>query len=417
MESKDLSSTTCVVVGGGPAGAVLAYILARNGVDVTLLEMHQDFDRDFRGDSLHPAILEVMDELGLAGRLLQLPHTKWSRLSAQTPAGPIEIGDLSRLKTKFPFIVFMPQARFLDFLTSEAKRFPCFHLIMSAAAEELIEEEGVVKGVRYRSSDGWHEVRALLTVGADGRFSRLRKLSGLGASAIKTSPPLDLLWLRLTRRPDDPHGVTGRLNQGHFIIAVERGAQWQLGMSIPKGSFPQLRAAGLEALRQEVIKTAPEFKDRVQELQDWKQVSLLSVQADRLRRWYKPGLLLIGDAAHVMSPAGGNGINYAIMDAVAAANILTVSLKAGTLSVDDLARVQERRERPTRMIQSIVNVVQDRLLSRALNPDRPIELPRIIAAPGFRRLIAYVAGLGNLIPRILAFGFSPEHVETRLEGE
>ena len=221
-----------------------------------------------------------------------------------------------------------------------------------------------------------------------------------------------MLWLRLTRKPADPHGVLGRLSHGHFIITADRDTQWQIGLSIPKGSFPQLRAAGLEALRQEIIQTAPEFQDRVGELQDWKQVSLLSIQADRLRRWYRPGLLLIGDAAHVMSPVGGNGINYAIMDAVAAANILTAPLKASHVAVDDLSRVQRRRERPTRLIQTIVGIAQDRLLARALNPEKPIELPRLLARPGFRRLIAHVVGLGNLVPRVVAFGISPEHVTT-----
>ncbi len=410
LEILDVRQATCVVVGGGPAGVVLSYILARNGVDVTLLEMHHDFDRDFRGDSLHPAILEVMDELGLADRLLQLPHTKLSRLAGQTPVGPIEIGNLDRLKTKFPFIAFMPQARFLEFVTNDAQCFSGFHLIMGATVEELNEEDGVVTGVRYRAHDGRHEVRAPLTVGSDGRFSKLRKLSGLGDMSITTSSTIDVLWLRLTRKPDDPQGVLGRLSHGHFIITADRDTQWQIGLSIPQGSFPQLRAAGMAALRQELIQTAPEFQDRVEELQDWKQVSLLSVQADRLRQWYKPGLLLIGDAAHVMSPVGGNGINYAIMDAVAAANILTAPLKAGHVSVADLACVQRRRERPTRLIQTIVGVAQDRLLARALDPEKPIELPRLVVRPGFRRLIAHVVGLGNLVPRVVAFGISPEHV-------
>jgi 2-polyprenyl-6-methoxyphenol hydroxylase-like FAD-dependent oxidoreductase len=412
----DSKSTTCVVAGGGPAGVVLSYVLARNGVDVTLLEMHHDFDRDFRGDSLHPSILEVMDELGLAERLLQLPHTKLSKLAGQTPMGQVEVGDLSRLKTKFPFIAFMPQARFLEFVTSEAKRFSCFHLIMGATVEELLEKEDVVKGVRYRARDGWHELRALLTVGTDGRFSRVRKLSGLDRTAIKTAPSLDVLWFRLSRRADDPHGVLGRLNRGHFLIAAERGEQWQLGMSIPKNSFPQLRAAGMEELRQEIVKTAPEFGDRVHELQDWNQVSVLSVQADRLRQWYKPGLLLIGDAAHVMSPVGGNGINYAIMDAVAAANFLTEPLKSGTLSVHDLDRVQKRRERPTRIIQGIVGIVQGRLLSRALDPAKPFELPSFLRRPGFGRFVARVVGAGNVIPRVVAFGFSPEHIQTKADA-
>jgi 2-polyprenyl-6-methoxyphenol hydroxylase-like FAD-dependent oxidoreductase len=393
--------TKCCVVGGGPAGSVLAYMLARKGVDVMLLESHQDFDRDFRGDTLHPSILEVMDELGLAERLLQLPHTELGEMVAQTPNGSVKVADLRHLKTKFPYVAFMPQARFLDFITREAQTFPSFKLLMGARVEELIEEDDVVKGVRYRSKDGWHEVRALLSVGADGRFSRLRKLSGLGERAIKASPPMDVLWFRVSRKPYETRGLMGRFGHGHLLIELERGEQWQIGFVIPKGSYQTLHAGGIEALRRAVVETMPELQDRVQEIADWKDVSLLSVEADRLPTWYKPGLLLIGDAAHVMSPAGGNGINYAIMDAVAAANILSAPLKMGRVTLDDLAKVQKRRERPTRIIQSAVNIIQDTALKQALDPNKEFELPPIIHVPGFSGLIA----------RVIGFGVSPEHVK------
>ncbi len=388
----------CCVVGAGPAGAVLAYMLARKGISVALLEAHLDFERDFRGDTLHPSILEVMDELGLADELLKLPHTRLSTMSVPSADGQVVLADFSHLKTKFPFIAFMPQARFLTFLTSQAERFPSFHLHMGARVEEVVEEEGLVRGVRYRAQDGMHELRALLTVGADGRFSRLRRLGNF--EAVASSPPMDVLWLRLSRKPGENHGVMGRFGQGHLLIQLEREEQWQIGFVIAKGTYQELRAAGLEALRQAIVETAPELADRVSELQDWHQVSVLSVEADRLTRWYKPGLLLIGDAAHTMSPAGGNGINYAVMDAVATANILSGPLLKGHVSVDDLARVQHRRERPTKIIQAIVNQMQDRMIKAALDPEKQVQIPRFLRWPVVRELPAH----------IVAFGIRPEHV-------
>ena len=386
--------TTCVIVGGGPAGAVLSFMLARQGIPVALLEMHKDFERDFRGDTLHPSTLEIMDELGLAERLLQLPHTRLSQATLPTEAGPVMLADLGRLKTKFPFIALMPQVRFLDFLTGEAKRFPDFQLVMGATADELIKDGGVVRGVRYRGEGGEHDVRAALTVGADGRFSKLRKLSGLGEAAIRASPPMDVLWFRLPRKADDPHGLMGRIGAGHLLIELDRGEEWQIAFIIRKDSYAQLRAAGLEELRREIVQTAPELADRVELLTDWKQVSLLSVAADRLPRWYRPGLLLIGDAAHVMSPAGGNGINYAIHDAVTAANLLSGPLKAGNVSVADLARVQRRREWPTRIIQGIVNTMQEQILRPALDSDKPLAVPGFVRWPVVSGLVAHVMGFG-----------------------
>ncbi len=423
-EVKSTEQTTCCIVGGGPAGAVLSFMLARQGIPVLLLESHLDFDRDFRGDTLHPSILEVMDELGLADRLLQLPHTKMSLVAPPAAAGPQLRFDLHDLKTKFPYVAMMPQTRFLEFITSEAQRFSSFRLVMGARVEELIEENGQlpplrspdreavdakaslengirrVRGVRYRAHDGWHEVRALLTVGTDGRFSRLRKLAGF--EPIASSPPMDVLWLRLSRKPDDPHGLMGRFGRGRALVFLEREDHWQIGYIIGKGTYQQVHATGLEALRQAIAETAPDFTDRVAELKDWKQVSMLSVEANRLPRWYRPGLLLLGDAAHVMSPAGGNGINYAIMDAVAAANILTAPLQAGNVTVADLARVQRRREWPTRIIQAVVNLVQDRLLKAALDPKGSFTFPSFLGWPLMRKLP----------PLIFGFGILPEHVQT-----
>jgi 2-polyprenyl-6-methoxyphenol hydroxylase-like FAD-dependent oxidoreductase len=391
--------TTCCVVGGGPAGVILSYMLARKGVPVTLLEAHKDFDRDFRGDSLHPSTMEILDELGLADRVLQLPHQKISRMTAVTPAGAVQVADISQLKSRFPYIVMMPQAAFLDFMVNEARQFSNFQVEMSANVGGMIEEEGVVRGVRFRGADGWHEVRALLTVGADGRFSKLRQLAGF--EPIKTSSPMDVLWFRLPRQPEDAHGGMGRFGGGRILVELERQEDWQLGLVIPKGSYQKLHAAGIEALRQAIVELAPEFAGRTALLTDWKQVSLLSVESNRLPRWYRPGLLLIGDAAHTMSPAGGNGINYAIHDAVAAANLLTKPLKSGAVNVEHLAAVQRRRELPIRIIQGVVGTFQNSVISYAFDAQRPFQPPIFMRLPMLRGLVA----------RVMGYGIRPEHVK------
>jgi 2-polyprenyl-6-methoxyphenol hydroxylase-like FAD-dependent oxidoreductase len=313
-EILDVAETTCCVVGAGPAGALLALLLARRGIAVALLEAHADFDRDFRGDTVHPAILEILDEVGLAERALELPHAK---IRVGTPPGGGFTVPFEDLRTRFPYIAMLPQARFLEFLTAEASRYPAFRLVMRANVREVVDEGGVVRGVRYQGVDGWHEVRAHLTVGADGRFSRLRRLSGLPAP-IKTSQPIDVLWFRLPRAPGDPVGVQGRLGGGAGLILLERGDAWQIGYLLPKGGYQALRATGLDSLRGRIGERLPFLAGRLELLHGWHDFSLLSVESDRLPRWYRPGLLLIGDAAHVMSPVGGNGINYAVQDAAAA---------------------------------------------------------------------------------------------------
>jgi 2-polyprenyl-6-methoxyphenol hydroxylase-like FAD-dependent oxidoreductase len=402
--AKRAEQTSCCIAGSGPAGAVLALLLARQGIAVTLLEQHLDFDRDFRGDTIHPSVMQIMEELDLADRLLQLPHTKWySYPPVQTAKGPFVIADFRRLKTRYPYMLLLPQAHFLAFITSEAKHFPHFQLVMGARAEQLIEEEGEIRGVHYRGQDGWHELRAELTVGADGRFSRIRQL--VGFKPIKTSPPMDILWFSLPRRPDDPEETSVNVGKGHVLGMFSRGDTWQVADIIPKGGYQQLRAAGLETLRQMIAQELPQLSDRVEQLQAWKQVSVLSVEGSRLRRWYRPGLLLIGDAAHVMSPVGGAGINYAIQDAVVAANVLVDRLKAGQVRLRDLAAVQRRREWPTRIIQAFQHIMQQQVLTRALTSDELLTL-----SPFFLFLFRTPI-LRDVPARFIAFGIWPVHVQ------
>jgi 2-polyprenyl-6-methoxyphenol hydroxylase-like FAD-dependent oxidoreductase len=386
--------TTCCIVGGGPAGAVLALLLARQGIATTLLELHRDFDREFRGDTLHPSVMEIMEQLGFADKLLDLPHTKLRQIEIQTPTGLVKMADFSRLKTKYPYITLLPQVKFLEFIIAEAKRYPNFELVMGANVQELVEEDGKVFGVRYRGHGGWHEVRSSLTVGADGRFSRLRQL--LGFEAISTSPPMDILWFRLPRRSHDAEGVglLARARGGRLLAIIDRLDYWQLGYVILKGGYQALREAGIEALQQSIAQLAPEFADRVDELHDWSQISLLSVKSDRLTQWYRPGLLLIGDAAHIMSPVGGVGINYAIQDAVVAANVLTAPLKENRLNVSDLAIVQRQRQFPTRVIQSAQTFIQKRIIATALDPDRTLTPPAFLRLPILRDFPAKLIGFG-----------------------
>ncbi len=395
--------TTCCIVGAGPGGAILALLLARQGIRVTLLEAHEDFDRDFRGDTIHPSVLHIMDELGLADRLLQLRHSKIHTAAFATPEGPFTVFDFRRIEKKFPFIMMVPQAQFLEFITNEANHYPNFRLLMGANVQELIEKDGFVGGVRFRSGQEWHEIRASLTVGADGRSSRLRRLAGF--EPVKTSPPMDILWFRIPRKPEDPEGVLGNFGRGHALVLFDRLTEWQVGFVILKGSYSQIRAAGLEALRKSVAEMLTQFPDRVDHLKDWKQVAVLSVESSRVPRWYQPGLLLIGDAAHVMSPVGGVGINYAIQDAVVAANVLSEPLKSGQVTVDQLREVQKQREFPTQVIQWIQSQLQKRIIGAALRSDRTLRMP------WFLRLLLRVPIIRDLPARIVAHGVRTVHLK------
>ncbi|MGH2508193.1 MAG: FAD-dependent oxidoreductase [Ktedonobacteraceae bacterium] len=395
--------TTCCIVGAGPAGAILALLLARKGVEVTLLEEHMDFARDFRGDTVHPSTMEVLEQLGLAGRLLQLEHTKAHTLSFRTAHSKSIVISFQHLKTQYPYITLIPQARFLEFITQESSHYPNFHLQMGARAEKLIEADGAVHGVHYRAQDGWHELHATLTVGADGRFSRVRKLAG--AEPIKTSAPMDVLWFQLPKIASVAHESGFMVGPGHFVVQLDRGNTWQIGYVILKGGYQQIKAAGLTQFRQDLTELLPDLAESMAVITEWKQVAVLSVESSYVERWYKPGLLLIGDAAHVMTPIGGVGINYAIQDAVATANILTDKLKEGKVLPEDLARVQLRREWPARQVQRFQNMVQKRFLTRILHTDKEQDIPLL------PKLFLSIPALQNRQAHMLSFGPRPERVQ------
>ena len=405
--AKD-EATGCCIVGGGPAGAMLTLLLARRGVRVTLLEMHHDFDREFRGDTVHPSTIEILDQLGLAERVHELRNSKVSAPTLLTTRGPFTPFDLSRLKTRYPYILMVHQKDLLGLLTQEAARYPGFRLLMGANVTDLIREDGMVRGVRYQTDDGVHELRALLTVGADGRFSRVRHLAGI--EPVRTSPPMDVLWFRLPHLPQDidaPGGAFGGFARGHILGAFDRKDYWQAAFVIVKGSYQSLRAEGIEGLRRHIVEIDPRLAKHVESLTDWRQVSLLSVESSRCPRWYARGLLLIGDAAHAMSPLGGVGINYAVQDAVVAANLLTKPLLDGRVPTDQLRAVQRKREWPVRIIQGFQAQLQKRVIATAL---RAQEQPGL-RIPWFIRAFTRIPFLRDVAPRIMAMGVVRVRVE------
>ena len=385
----------CCVVGGGPAGAVLALLLARQGVAVTLLEAHGDFDRDFRGDGLQPAVLDLLGQLGLADRLLALALARLPAFPIRTPSETVPFQDVSRLRTPYPFMTVVPQVRFLDLVVGEARRCPTFRLVMGARVEALVQDDsGRVRGVRYRARDGWHEVHTHLVVGADGRFSRLRGLAGL--EPVRTASPVDILWFRLPRQETDPAGGA-YVGDGGWAALQNRGAHWQIGYSLAKGGYARLRGQGLGALRRSVELRVPWLAGRTDALRDWNQTSLLAVESCRLRRWYRPGLLLIGDAAHTMSPVGAVGISVALQDAAVASNVLGPRLRARRVREADLAAVQRRREWPVRIVQAYQRLVQGWLLATprgVVAPRVPLGFRVQARLPLLRDLAARIFGLG-----------------------
>jgi 2-polyprenyl-6-methoxyphenol hydroxylase-like FAD-dependent oxidoreductase len=383
---------------------MLGFLLARAGVDVTMLEKHADFLRDFRGDTVHPSTLEIMRELGLLDEFLKLPHQKVSHLSFQIGASRIPLIDLSHIPTHCKFIALMPQWDFLNFLAAHGQRYPTFHLHVKAEATDLITANGVVTGVRAKTPDGELTINADLVVGCDGRHSTVRERAGLAVKDI--GAPIDVLWFRISRRESDGDEVFGHIEAGQMMVMLNRGDYWQCAYVIPKGGSDKVKGEGLAKFHERVLALSPILRDRIDEIRSFDDVKLLTVTIDRLREWHKPGVLCIGDAAHAMSPVGGVGINLAIQDAVAAANILAEPLRNGAVTRENLAAVQRRREFPMQVIQRIQVLIQNNLLSPALTSS---ERPK---PPLLMRLIAGVPLLRRIPARVLAVGIRPEHVQT-----
>ncbi|MCT9933379.1 FAD-dependent oxidoreductase [Planotetraspora sp. A-T 1434] len=396
--------TTCVIAGGGPAGAMLGLLLARAGVDVTLLEKHADFLRDFRGDTIHPSTLQVLDELGLAAEFHRLPHHKAYGMAMETDDGRVPIADLTRLHAKYRYIAFVPQWDFLNLITAKAAEHSNFRLLMNAQVIDLIREDGAVRGVRYRDEPGGeHEIRATLTVAADGRGSDVRRAAGLVPKEY--GAPMDVVWFRLPRQEGDPGQPFLRASSGHLMVAINRETYWQLAYVIPKGGFDHLRSEGIGTLRSTVARLLPFLENRVGRIRDFGDVSVLQVALNRLSRWHLPGLLLIGDAAHAMSPVFGVGINLAVQDAVATANIVGPALLRGEAPEALLAKVEHRRMVPTVITQAAQRMVQDRLIRPALDA-RPLRVPPVARLPV----------IGPLARRFVGLGVLPEHVRLTQKG-
>ena len=402
-EATRATTTTCCVVGGGPAGMMLGLLLARAGIDVTVLEKHADFLRDFRGDTIHPSTLCVMEELGLLDEFLKLPHNPVRELSVMVGDTPVNFANFSFLPPKRAFIAMMPQWHFLDFLAERGRRYPGFHLHMQANVTDIVETDGRVTGVRAETPDGPLEIKADLVVGCDGRHSTVRARAGFQIEDI--GAPIDVLWMRISRQPSDP-GTGGRVDTGSFFAMLDRGDYWQLAYVIPKGQTEALRAAGLPAFRAIIAKKLPFLAPRVEELKSWDVVKLLTVRIDRLRTWYEPGVLCIGDAAHAMSPVGGVGINLAIQDAVATANLLWEPLKERNVTVEDLARVQKRREFPMKVTQRLQVLVQNNVIERVLKSSKPLSPPWPL------RVVGRCPWLQKIPARLVGLGVRPEHVHS-----
>jgi 2-polyprenyl-6-methoxyphenol hydroxylase-like FAD-dependent oxidoreductase len=397
--------TTCCIAGGGPAGIMLGFLLARAGVGVVVLEKHADFFRDFRGDTIHPSTLQVMHELGLLDEFLKIRHEEIRQLRALIGDTEVQVADFTHLPTVCKFIALMPQWDFLNFLVEQGKRYPGFDLRLETEATDLVIEGDRVVGLRTESPEGPLEIRADLVVGADGRHSIVRERAGFQVESL--GAPMDVLWMRMSRKTGDPEQTGGTVNYGHMMVQLNRNDYWQCAYFIRKGGYDELRARGLDAFRADIVKLTPFLVDRVHELKDWDDVKLLTVAVDRLKKWWRPGLLCIGDAAHAMSPIGGVGVNLAVQDAIATANILAAPLREGKLTTSDLEAVQRRRTFPMKIIQAMQVTVQRRVIDKVLGSDQPVTAPWIMHLfnwfPLLRRIPARVAGIG----------VRPEHVHTQ----
>ena len=402
---RDNLVARCCIAGGGPAGIMLGFLLARAGIDVIVLEKHGDFLRDFRGDTIHPSTLEIMHELGLLDELLKLPHQKVHELIAQIGDKKLTLADFTHLPTRCRFIAFMPQWDFLEFLADHARRYSTFRLLMQAEVTDIVKDSQRVVGTLVKTPTGPIEVRADLVVAADGRQSIVREKAGLPVQEF--GAPMDVLWFRLSRKPDHPAQTMGRFDTGRIFISINRGNYWQCGYVIPKDQLDEIRKQGLDSFREKIVQLAPYAKDQVRELKSWDDIKLLTVRVDRLSQWFRQGLLCIGDAAHAMSPIGGVGINLAIQDAVAAANTLAEPLRKRRVTIDELRQIQKRREFPTRVTQWLQVTMQRRVIAPVLGGVRPVKPPvllRLITAiPLLRRIPAYLIGIG----------VRPEHIRAR----
>lgn len=389
--------TECCIAGGGPAGLMAGYLLARAGVQVVVLEKHGDFLRDFRGDTVHPSTLDIMDELGLLDRFLKLPHQKVEQLTGLVGDTPVAIADFTHLPVRAKYIALMPQWDFLNFLAGEGKRYSGFDVLMKTEATDLIEANGAVVGVRARGDDGsFRDILADVVIAADGRGSVLRDKAGLSVEDL--GAPMDALWFKVPAHPADSDQTMGRFGAGYILVQLFRGDYWQCAYVIPKGALDDIKTKGIDAFRDLIFEAGPFDRERLQALRSWDDVKLLTVRVDRLKTWYRPGFLAIGDAAHAMSPIGGVGVNLAVQDAVAAANQLARPLREGTVSVSDLEAVQTRRMFPTRVIQAIQVAAQNNIIGPTLRlkekPTPPFALRLMQRFPVLRRIPARVLGLG-----------------------
>jgi 2-polyprenyl-6-methoxyphenol hydroxylase-like FAD-dependent oxidoreductase len=399
----------CCIVGGGPAGMMLGYLLGRAGVDVVVLEKHADFFRDFRGDTVHPSTLQVMDELGLIDGFLKLPHQRLQKMDGLFGGTSVRIADLGRLRVKYNFIAFMPQWDFLNFLRESGRRFSSLKVMMNTEAVDLIRRGDAIAGVRARTPEGMIDIEADLTVACDGRHSLVRERAGLEVEEI--GAPMDVLWFRAGKAPNENERVFARVDPGKMMVTFDRGDYWQCAYVIAKGQYDAVKARGLPALLDDVVRMAPILKTGIAEVKSWDDVKLLTVAINRLKRWTLPGLLCIGDAAHAMSPVGGVGVNLAVQDAVATANILAAKLVQGYRSEEELDEVRKRREFPVRMTQRMQVVAQNNIISMALQPGgRPLQVPAVL------RLVTAVPWLQGITARFVGLGVRPEHVRSPAAG-
>jgi 2-polyprenyl-6-methoxyphenol hydroxylase-like FAD-dependent oxidoreductase len=403
--SHSPNHTTCCIAGGGPAGVMLGFLLARAGVAVIVLEKHKDFFRDFRGDTIHPSTLQVMHELGLLDDFLKVRHDKVRTLRAMVGDTEIQMADFTHLPTACKFIALMPQWDFLNFLSEHGKRYRGFDLRLETEATDLIVEGDRVVGLRAESQGEPIEIYADLVIGADGRHSIVRERAGFRVESL--GAPMDVLWMRLSRKPGDPEQTGGTINYGHMMVTLNRNDYWQCAYLIRKGGYDELKARGLDAFRADIVKLMPYLADRVDELKDWDDIRLLTVAVDRLQKWWRPGLLCIGDAAHAMSPIGGVGVNLAVQDAIAASNILAVPLREGRVTDDHLQQVQQRRTFPMKVIQKMQTTIQERLIDKILDSTAPAK------APWAMRLFNTFPFLRRIPARIVGIGVRPEHIRTQ----